>query len=604
MLALGGAARAQVLNNQYLSGKYFFRQLSLGTDGRGTISDARSASGTMNFDGSGGVMWSGQQVLGTSSGTALTGSGKYSVDAAGIVVLDSPLRFGKQVNARAGSEALVGSSTESGDGTFDLFIAIPAPTRAAALSGPYWTAALEFPGGSNANARSMLFSLGTSATAGRFADFTVNGHAANLNAGQPGTQQVTGASYVVNADGTGTATFGSASNSVLLSGSRTLYVSASGNVILGGSGQDLFVGVKAASNATAATWNGDFWGAGLRLAASDDAPVAAFSGSAAARGLGFVTWARRYKTLGEGVFDFTGIARYTLAANGSGKAELAQIGLGAGGAGFVGASIDGSAPDAYEIYFGAAMAPVSGTGVFLHPRGIVNTASYAPAGAPIAPGEFITLFGSGLARSTQQISTLPFPLTLNGVTVTIQGRPAALYYVATDRIYAVAPYATTGSTATIVVQNQNGTSNTVTVPVAAAAPGIFTLDQTGAGSAAIRHADFTVVNAQSPAAHGETIQLYLTGMGAVTPAVADGRPGAGNPLSLTALKPGTTCSGDSFCVLIGGRAAAISYAGLAPGLPGVYQINAEVPVSGTSGNLPIAIVTPGAAHDQAYVPVR
>ena len=73
---------------------------------------------------------------------------------------------------------------------------------------------------------------------------------------------------------------------------------------------------------------------------------------------------------------------------------------------------------------------------------------------------------------------------------------------------------------------------------------------------------------------------------------------------LTTLRADTTCSGETICVLIGGRPAAISYAGLAPGLPGVYQVNAEVPVSGTSGNLPIAIVTPTAVHDQAYVPVR
>jgi uncharacterized protein (TIGR03437 family) len=595
------AAHAQVLNNQYLNGKYYFRQLSLGTDTKGTISDARSFSGTMLFDGTGGVEWSGQQVLGTSAATPLTGSGKYSVDPAGVVLLDSPLRFGKQVNAHVGPEALVGSSTESGDGTFDVLIAIPAPARAGTLTGPYWTAALEFPGASNANARSLLFSLAAGSTAGQFADFDVNGHAANLNAGQPATQRVTGATYVLNADGTGTATFGSASATALLSGSRTMYVSASGNVILGGSGQDIFVGVKAAANTTTSSWNGDFWGAGLRLAASDDAPVAAFSGSAAARGLGFVTWSRRYKTLGAGVFDFTGINRYTLASNGSGKAELAQIGLGAG-AGFVGAAIDAAAPDAYEIYFGAPMAPVSGTGVFLHPRGIVNTASYAPAGAPIAPGEFITLYGSGLAPGTQQVSALPFPLTLNGVTVTIQGRAAPLYYVAADRIYAVVPYATSGPTATIVVRNGNGSSNTVTVPVAPAVPGIFTLDQTGAGSGAILHTDFTVVNDRNPAAHGETIQIYLTGMGAVNPAVSDGHPGVANPLSLTALRPDTTC--ESLCVLIGGRPAAVSYSGLAPGLPGVYQINTQVPVSATSGNLPIAIVTPSAVHDQAYVPVR
>jgi uncharacterized protein (TIGR03437 family) len=600
-------AFSQVLGNQYLTGKYYFRQVSLGTDTQGGITDARSALGSITFDGVGRFTLAGQQVIGANAATSLTIAGAYSVDPAGFVTIDSPLRVGKTVNARVGPEALVGSSTESGDGTFDLFVAVPAPSRAPTLSGPYWTATLEFPGASNANERSAMFSLAAGTAAGRLADLAVNGHAANLNSGTPTTQQVTGATYALNADGTGTMTFGAASNAALLSGGRTVYVSASGNVILGGStangSHDILVGVRAMSWATSTSWSGDFWGAGLRVAASDEAPVAAYSGSAAARGLGFVTWSRRYKTLGAGVFDFSGVNRYMLRADGSGMAELAQVGLGAGNAGFVGAAIDPAAPDAYEIYFGAAMAPVSGTGVFLHPRGIVNTASYAPVGAPIAPGEFITLFGSGLARSTQQVGA-PFPLTLNGVTVTIQGRPAPLYYVAADRIYAIVPFATQGPTATVVVQNQNGASNTVTVRVADTAPGIFTLDQTGAGSGAILHSDFTVVTATSPALRGETIQIYLTGMGTVSPTVSDGTAGRANPLSLTALQPDTTCGDGTFCVLIGARPATITYAGLAPGLPGVYQINARVPVTADTGQIPIAVVTPTATHDQVYVPVN
>src|SRR5204863_517157 len=112
---------------------------------------------------------------------------------------------------------------------------------------------------------------------------------------------------------------------------------------------------------------------------------------------------------------------------------------------------------------------------------------------------FITLFGSGLARSAQQISRTPFPLTLNGVTVTINGKAAPLYSVAPDRIYAVVPYATQGPSANFVVHNENGNSNTVTLPVAATAPGIFALDQTGAGPGAILHSDYTVVNDARPA---------------------------------------------------------------------------------------------------------
>ena len=103
---------------------------------------------------------------------------------------------------------------------------------------------------------------------------------------------------------------------------------------------------------------------------------------------------------------------------------------------------------------------------------------------------------------------------------------------------------------------------------------------------------------------GDALVIYLTGLGAVTPGVNDGTPGLGNPLSRTSIQPSSTCADNGICVLIGGRPATISYAGLAPGLPGVYQINAQVPTVLSGGNLPLAILTPNAFHDQVYVPVQ
>ena len=82
------------------------------------------------------------------------------------------------------------------------------------------------------------------------------------------------------------------------------------------------------------------------------------------------------------------------------------------------------------------------------------------------------------------------PGTLNGVTVTINGKAAPLYFVSASQINALVPYSTTGPTATIVVQNNGANSNTVTVPLAATSPGVFTLDQSGSGGGAILHADF------------------------------------------------------------------------------------------------------------------
>lgn len=595
---------AQTLGNKDLSGKYFFRHLSLGTDSSGNLTDPRSLIGTITFDGSGRYSFIGQQVQGNNAAVSQTGSGAYTVDPAGFVSLDSPQRSGAKVNARFGPEALLGSSTESTDSTFDLLVAIRAPAAsgaAPALAGSYRTVILEFPGGTAANVRSAIFSV-SPASVGKLADFTANGHAANLSGGDPVSQQVTGATYLLNADGSGSLSFGfGATGAALLSGSRTMDISADGNVILGGStadgSHDILIGVKSVSNATNSTWNGDFWGAGLRFNPSAAPPdITGYAGAFSARGSGKLTWTKRFKALGFGAFDFTGINGYALNPDGSGTVELSQIGLGASGKAVVGSAISTDDPGAYEILFGVQMAALGGTGVFLNPQRIISGAGFAPAGSPISPGEFIALFGTGLAQSLQ-IAKPPYPSSLNNVSVLINNKPAPIYFVSATQINCLVPYSTQGPTATVVVQNAGAPSNSVTVPVAPTAPGIFSLDQSGSGPGAILHADFSLVNAAKPAVSGETVLIFLTGMGAVNPGVADGTAGGANPLSKTTASP--------ISVLFGGQPGTVIYSGLAPGFPGLYQMNVTLPsVIPFKGTLPVAIVTPNAVHDQVDIVIQ
>src|SRR5580700_10987785 len=99
-LLAASALGAQTLTNQSLNGKFFFRQISIGTDTNGNSTDPRSLIGTITFDGAGHLTWAGQQVVGLGSGpaTSQTGSGVFTVDPAGFVSLDSPLRTGAKVN--------------------------------------------------------------------------------------------------------------------------------------------------------------------------------------------------------------------------------------------------------------------------------------------------------------------------------------------------------------------------------------------------------------------------------------------------------------------------------------------------------------------------
>src|SRR5262249_52100020 len=160
----------------------------------------------------------GQQVSGTAAPVSQTGTGTYSIDAGGFVTLDNPIRSGAKLNARYSSEAVLGSSTESADSAFDLFVAIPAPTGQAVLGGPYNAVDLEFPGAATANMRACQFSI-NALPLGQLSALTVNGHAANIKSGLPQTpQNINGGTFTMAADGTGTITVGATNSAVLLSG--------------------------------------------------------------------------------------------------------------------------------------------------------------------------------------------------------------------------------------------------------------------------------------------------------------------------------------------------------------------------------------------------
>jgi uncharacterized protein (TIGR03437 family) len=177
--------------------------------------------------------------------------------------------------------------------------------------------------------------------------------------------------------------------------------------------------------------------------------------------------------------------------------------------------------------------------VFLNPQGVVNAASSAPFTSPVAPGEFITLYGTGMASQTATAFSLPFPINLGGVTVTVNGVAAPLVYVSPTQISAVVPYSTPTDDSFVNVQVNNfGTpSNVVQVYSGYASPGIFTVPSGGIGNGAILHADYSVVTSAKPAKVGETVLIYLSGLGPVTPAVAAGAAAPTNPLSQVPAKP-------------------------------------------------------------------
>ncbi|MGI8988382.1 MAG: hypothetical protein ACR2I2_02215 [Bryobacteraceae bacterium] len=590
-----------MLDNKALTGKYFFRELAIVGDAGGNATDARSLLGAITFNAAGQYSISAQQTLGTGPATAATGSGTYSVAPSGTVSLTDPLRNTLTINARWGAEALIGSTTEAPDNTFNFFVAIPAPVAPQSnivLNGAYNFVSLEFPGATSANVKNGFITLQANG-AGGFTNIKVFGHAANVNSGIPATQTPTGGTYALMGDGSGVAAFGN--SAALLTGSKNLYVSRSGNVILGGSttagSQDLLVGIRALKGgATNASWSGLFWTAGLRVAS--DGTTAGYAGSLnALPTFNKTTLARRLHQAGSGgAIDVTLVNGYMLMPGGIGSSELTQVALGSAGDLFLTAGVNAADASSYELNFGIRMPNLSGTGLFLNPQGVVNGASFAPAGNPISPGEFITLYSQNIGPQTPAAGKPPYPRTLGGVGVTVNGSPAPLHYVGPNQINLLVPYATMGAKATIVVNGNGMISNSVDVPLATTAPGVFSSDQSGTGLGAVLHSDFSLVNDMSPTRRGETVLIFLTGLGAVTPAVQDGTAGGSNPVSST---------NSPVNVFVAGRPATVVFSGLAPGFPGLYQINATVPldVVGT-GRLTLAIVTPNAFHCEVDLPVE
>jgi len=225
----------------------------------------------------------------------------------------------------------------------------------------------------------------------------------------------------------------------------------------------------------------------------------------------------------------------------------------------------------------------SAPGIFINPQYILNAASFAPGGYPISPGGFITLAGSGFSAQSGTAQTFPWPLTLAGVSMTVNGTPAPLYQVNGGIINALVPYEVTGSTATIQITVNNTKSNSVIVPLSATAPGIFSVPPNGISNGAMRHLDATLVNQALPAARGEYISIYLTGLGATNPTVADGAAAPGNPTAnVTA----------PVAVYIGGEPVTnIEFQGLTPTLAGLYQLNIQIPDTAASGAQSLAVQT-------------
>ncbi len=233
----------------------------------------------------------------------------------------------------------------------------------------------------------------------------------------------------------------------------------------------------------------------------------------------------------------------------------------------------------------------------LSAAGVVDAASFAPG---LVAGSAATIFAFGVLDSDDVVAAgrTPLPLELAGVSVTIANRPAPLYAVANRRgleqVNVQTPWEAAGATsAAVVVRREGLASAPVTVAVLAAQPGVFTLD--GEAAVVVHHSDNALVTPERPAERGEIVYLYATGLGPL-----ENTPPTGAAAPLAPLSPVRGL----VSATIGGRAAEVLFAGLAPGLAGVYQINLRVPTGVPAGLADLIVQSGGLPSRVTRLPVR
>jgi uncharacterized protein (TIGR03437 family) len=216
---------------------------------------------------------------------------------------------------------------------------------------------------------------------------------------------------------------------------------------------------------------------------------------------------------------------------------------------------------------------------------------------PVAPGEVIVIWGSGLGPASlvqYQPDVNGFlPNSLGGTSVFVNGVLAPVVYTSANQVAAVVPFGINGSLSQLYVQWQSGTSAPFNISVASQIPGIFTLNGSGTGqAAAINNKDGSINGAAHPAKVGDYVQLYITGAGQTNPAGTDGLINAGpGPVPVDAVK-----------VSIGGQIATVNFAGGAPGaVAGVIQVNAQIPAGVTPGDAVPVVVQVGTSNSQSGV---
>jgi uncharacterized protein (TIGR03437 family) len=201
----------------------------------------------------------------------------------------------------------------------------------------------------------------------------------------------------------------------------------------------------------------------------------------------------------------------------------------------------------------------------------VNAASFA-AGVPVAPGSVVSIFGKITGSQTAAAAVYPLPRKLGETEVIVDGNEAPLYYASPGQVNFQLPAGEPEGQALAEIRVGGQSISRLPVTVLANAPGIF----------AAVNPDGSVNSAASAVRRGQVLHIFGTGLGAVTPAVADGAAAPAQPLSTGVVMPN---------VFLADRQLPVAFNGLAPGIAGVWQIDVTIPADAQTGPaIPLVVI--------------
>jgi uncharacterized protein (TIGR03437 family) len=230
--------------------------------------------------------------------------------------------------------------------------------------------------------------------------------------------------------------------------------------------------------------------------------------------------------------------------------------------------------------------------------GVLNAASSAVGGA-LSPGGIATAYGVFPVNGVLSAAGIPLPPNLGGISFQFAGGVTApLYNVTGGQASFQVPWELAGQTQVALSPVLNGQAGSaVMVRLAPFAPGIFSMNAQGTGQGAVLDAGYRLVDASNPAIAGKTvIQIFCTGLGAVTNQPPTGAAASSDPLSYTTNTPAVT---------VGGAPASVLFSGLTPFAVGLYQVNVLVPAESAKGAaVPVSMGISGASSNMVTIAVQ